>query len=184
MGLLDWLLGTDQAPVQQQMADAVAPAPPTPSDIEAALASAERMVADAAAPAPVVSRVTRITTTVRALLPRLATMGLASMDSYNVVATATDYLPESLASYLALPRDWADTRPVAGGKSSLLLLIDQLDLLATSMNRMYDAANRADASALVAQGKFLDAKFGGHHSTITLDDPRPVSNNPLDLEGA
>ncbi len=184
MGLFDWLLGTDQAPVQEQIADAVTPAPPTAEDIEAALTAAESMVADGAASAPIVSRVTRVTTTVRALLPRLETMGVASLDTYNIVATATDYLPESLASYLSLPRDWADTRPVAGGKSSLLLLIDQLDLLATSMSRMYDAANRADASALVAQGKFLDEKFGGHHSTITLDDPRPVSNNPLDLEGA
>lgn len=180
MGLFDWLLGPE--PVPEPVADAVAPGPPTPADIEAALASAERMASDGHAPTPVISRVSRVTSIVRALLPRIEGMGLQSVDSYNVVATATDYLPESLASYLALPRDWADTRPVAGGKSSLLLLIDQLDLLATTLNRMYDAANRRDANALVAQGKFLDEKFGGHHTPTVLDDPRPVSNNPLDLE--
>jgi hypothetical protein len=182
MGLFDWLLGPEAAPAPPP--DVVVPGPPTPDDIERALVSAQRLAADGHAPAPVVSRVGRVTSIVRALLPRLGNTGLQSADSYTVVATATDYLPESLSAYLALPRDWADTRPVAGGKSSLLLLIDQLDLLATSLNRMYDAANRADAAALVAQGRFLDEKFGGHHARVSLDDPRPVSANPLDLEGA
>lgn len=183
MGFFDWLTGAPPQPVGEAIADAVVPAPPTKDDIEKALAAAEQMAVDGKAPAPVVTRVRRIATIVRAMLPRLDSVGVASQDTYNVVATATDYLPESLASYLALPRDWADTRPVANGKSSLLLLIDQLDLLATSMNKMYDAANRADAGALVAQGKFLDDKFGGHHTPITLDAPAAPSNNPLDLEG-
>lgn len=182
MGLFDWLMGRE--PAEAAIADAVVPAPPTPEDIERALVAAETMAAEGAAPAPVQSRVRRVTATVRLLLPRLSNIGLQSSDSYNIVATATDYLPESLAAYLALPRDWADSRPVAGGKSSLLLLIDQLDLLATTMNKMYDAANRADAAALIAQGRFLDDKFGGHRTTTpTLPDaPRPASSNPLDLE--
>lgn len=181
MGLWDWLTGRE--PVQAEVADAVSPAPPTPEDIERALASAERMATEGRAPAPVLARVRRVTGIARALLPRLSTIGLQSRDAYTVVATATDYLPESLAAYLALPRDWADTRPVANGKSSLLLLIDQLDLLATTLNAMYDAANRADAGALIAQGKFLDEKFGGHRTApLVPDQPRPASTNPLDLE--
>ena len=179
MGLFAWLRGDTNKPAEPET---LASPAPTKEDIEQALAKAERMVLDGHAPTPVLARVLRITTAVKAILPRLANLGLDSQDAYTVVATATDYLPESLASYLALPRDWADTRPVAGGKSSLLLLIDQLDLLATTLNRMYDAANRRDANALVAQGKFLDEKFGGHHTPTVLDDPRPVSNNPLDLE--
>lgn len=184
MGLFDWLRG--QPPADEAPPPEVAP-PPTAVDIERALGASEQMAIEGNAPAPVISRVHRVTSIVRGILPRLANLGVASMDSYTVVATATDYLPESLAAYLALPRDWADTRPVAGGKSSLLLLIDQLDLLASSLNRMYDAANRADANALVAQGRFLDAKFGGHHAPAPLEAPEstPVpSTNPLDLEGA
>lgn len=180
MGMFDWLFGPEPAP--EPVADEVAPAPPTPADIEHALVAAETMATNGHAPAPVISRVTRVTSTVRALVPRLANVGLQSSDAYNVVATATDYLPESLAAYLALPRDWADTRPVAGGKSSLLLLIDQLDLLAATMNRMYDAANRSDAASLVAQGRFLDEKFGGHHTPAAVESPRVASGNPLDLE--
>ena len=179
MGFIDWLRGTPEP--EPQLPTAVTP--PTEDDIRAALDKAEKMAADGHAPEPVVARVGRTTQTVRAILPRIANLGLDSQDAYNVVATATDYLPESLASYLALPRDWADTRPVANGKSSLLLLIDQLDLLALTMSRMFDAANRRDASALVAQGQFLDTKFGGKFpGAVTMDVPTTQSGNPLDLE--
>jgi hypothetical protein len=77
-----------------------------------------------------------------------------------VVATATDYLPEAVGSYLRLPRDWADTRPIDGYKTSLMVLVDQLELLAATMLKILDAASRADAQALLAHGRFLDAKFG------------------------
>lgn len=176
MGLFDWL-NKDRGPDPSE----VAPPPPTPVDIEQALARAERMVIEGNAPTPVLARVLRITTVVKAIVPHLSSLGLDSQDAYTVVATATDYLPESVASYLALPRDWADTRPVANGKSSLLLLVDQLDLLSLTIGRMYDAINRLDAAALVAQGAFLDAKFGGR-TRPAMVDPAPVSsNNPLDL---
>lgn len=176
MGLFGWLRGP-------QPADPATLASPVPTkeDIEAALVKAERMVLEGNAPTPVLARVLRITTVVRAILPRLANLGLDSQDAYTVVATATDYLPESVAGYLALPRDWADTRPVANGKSSLLLLVDQLDLLSLTISRMYDATNRMDAAGLVAQGAFLSTKFGGQLRPSLLDDQGPVSTNPLDL---
>lgn len=178
MGLFAWLRGDYNKPADPQT---LASPPPTRADIEAALAKAERMVLEGHAPTPVLARVLRITTVVKAILPRIANLGLDSQDAYTVVATATDYLPESVAGYLALPRDWADTRPVANGKSSLLLLVDQLDLLSLTISRMYDATNRMDAAALVAQGAFLDAKFGGRMPTVKLDDQGPASTNPLDL---
>ena len=77
-----------------------------------------------------------------------------------MVATATDYLPEAVGGYLRLPRDWANSRPIEGGKTALMLLVDQLELLASTMTKMFDAANRADAEALIAHGRFLEAKFG------------------------
>ena len=81
-------------------------------------------------------------------------------DAYAVVATATDYLPEAVGGYLRLPRDWANSRPIEGGKTALMVLVDQLELLASTMTKMLDAANRADAEALIAHGRFLEAKFG------------------------
>ena len=61
--------------------------------------------------------------------PGCATSGSAASDAYSVMATATDYLPEAIGGYTRLPRQWADSRPIENGKTSLMLLIDQLDLL-------------------------------------------------------
>ena len=179
MGLFDWLKSPEQTrPDETQIAR-----PLTADEIEAALAKAERMVAQENAPTPVIARVLRITTITRAIVPRLSNLGLESHDGYTVIATATNYLPESLSGYFSLPRDWADTRPVANGKSSLLLLVDQLDLLNLTISRMYDAVNRLDAEALVAQGQFLETKFA-RKSQHRLIKPtvKKSSSNPLELD--
>lgn len=145
------------------------PAPPTEDDILAALDRVVEQATDAKAPTMVRSRVARIANIIRLTLPRLRNLGLGSPQAYSVMATATDYLPEALGSYLRLPRDWADSRPIENGKTSLLLLVDQLDLLGATMDKVFDAVNRADAEALIAHGRFLQAKFGHASSGGTLD---------------
>ena len=80
------------------------------------------------------------------------------------MATATDYLPEALGGYLRLPRRFADSRPVDGGRTSLMVLVDQLDLLGATMDQVFDAVCRDAATALAAPGRFLPEKFG-HAST-------------------
>lgn len=158
MGFWDWLAKSDQ-PAEPDVGEEVAKAP-TAIDIGAALANVEALVSDSAVPTVVRARALKITATVRSTLPRLGLLGLGSYDAYSVVATATEYLPEAIGSYLRLPRDWADSRPVEGGKTALLLLIDQLDLLATTMDSIYNAANTTDAAALITHGRFLQEKFG------------------------
>lgn len=169
MGLKSWLgrlRGEEDPP-----AGAV-PAPPTEQDILAALNRVNAMLADGDAPPVVTTRVQRIARTIRDTLPRLRQLGVGSMEGYSVMATATDYLPEAVGGYLRLPRDWADTRPVDGYKTSLMVLVDQLELLATTMEEILDAANRADAQALVAHGLFLQAKFGAPSGPdLTLGPP-------------
>ncbi len=107
----------------------------------------------------VASRVNRVVRIVRETIPRLGNLG-GSAQAYSVMATATDYLPEAIGGYLRLPRQWADSRPVDRGRTSLMLLIDQLDLLGSTMDKVFDAVNRADAAALIAHGRFLQEKFG------------------------
>ena len=164
MGFWDWLTGRSR---RKQTEPVVVPRAPTEADILASLARVEAMLAGdsgGAAPSVVRSRVARIDRTIRETLPKLPQLGWGSADAYAVVATATDYLPEAVGGYLRLPRDWANSRPIEGGKTALMLLVDQLELLASTMTKMLDAANRADAQALIAHGKFLEAKFG-HAST-------------------
>jgi hypothetical protein len=185
VGFWDWLTGRSRR--KQADRPATVPRAPTEADILASLARVEVMLADGTAPAVVRSRVARIDRTIRQTLPKLSQLGWGSADAYAVVATATDYLPEAVGGYLRLPRDWADTRPIEGGKTALMVLIDQLELLASTMSKMLDAANRADAEALIAHGKFLEAKFGNASSGGALDTEGslptpPPPRSPLDLE--
>lgn len=126
------------------------------ADLEAFEASLDDKV-----PAAVESRVARVVATVRDTIPRLDQLGAGSYQAHTVVATATSYLPEAVGAYLRLPQSWANSRPVDGGKTSLMILCDQLDLLGYKMDQVLDAVNRADAAALVAHGAFLADKFGG-----------------------
>src|SRR6476659_11306783 len=147
----------------------VVPPVPTSEDLLASLDRVEAMVAAGSVPAPVASRVRRVDTVVRDTIPRLASLGAGSPQAYSVMATATDYLPEAVGGYLRLPRQFADSRPVDRGKSSLMVLIDQLDLLAATMDKVFDAVCREDADALVAHGRFLAEKFGTASTGGSLD---------------
>lgn len=155
MGIGEWFgFGKDEEPE---------PAPsrvPTGADLLAAVDRVEAMARDGKVPGGVLSRLVRVTRIVRQTLPRLDRLGAGSAQAYNVMATATDYLPEAISGYLRLPREWADTRPVDRGKTPLLVLVDQLDLLGATMDKVFDAINRADAQALVVHGRFLQEKFG------------------------
>ncbi|MEJ7833696.1 MAG: hypothetical protein WKF79_12330 [Nocardioides sp.] len=157
MGLKSWLerlRGSDEADLP------AVPAPPTEQEILASLNRVNAMLREGNAPPVIVSRVVRIARTIHQTLPRLRNLGLGSPEAYSVVATATHYLPEAVSGYLRLPRDWADTRPIEGYKTALMLLVDQLELLGSTMDKIFDAATRADAQALLAHGLFLEAKFG------------------------
>lgn len=159
MGLRSWFRRRDEAERAEQAANAV-PSVPTDQDILAALNRVNAMLREGNAPPVVISRVVRIARTIHQTLPRLNDLGPGSQDGYSLMATATDYLPEAVGSYLRLPREWADTRPVDGQKTSLMVLIEQLELLGVTMDKILDAAARSDAQALVAHGRFLDQKFG------------------------
>lgn len=156
------------------------PRAPTTDDLLASLLRVEQLVADGAVPAVVASRVNRVVRIVRDTVPRLPKLGTGSPQAYSVMATATDYLPEAIGGYLRLPRQWADSRPVDRGKTSLMILVDQLDLLGATMDKVFDAVNRADAAALVAHGRFLAEKFG-HASTggsLGLGATPPAEQQP------
>jgi hypothetical protein len=195
MGFKDWLdkitgRRPSTAPVggwstgTESIGGTTSPAPPTEADILAALDRLAASVSGGVVPAVVASRVAKVSQTVRDTMPRLRNVGLGSLDAYSVMATATDYLPEAIGAYTRLPRQWADSRPIENGKTSLMLLIDQLDLLGATMDKIFDAVVRVDADALIAHGRFLQEKFGHASSGGTLnlgDQPPPPPPNSLDL---
>jgi hypothetical protein len=173
--LFDRLTGRRREPERPML-----PRVPTSDDLLAALDGVAAMVTRGAVPAPVASRVLRVSRTVRDTIPRLSNLGAGSLQAYNVMATATDYLPEAIGGYLRLPRQFADSRPVDRGKTSLMILIDQLDLLAATMDKVFDAVCRADADALVAHGRFLAEKFGTASTggALSLDPDVTIAPKP------
>ncbi|MDR2973282.1 MAG: hypothetical protein LBV00_01015 [Propionibacteriaceae bacterium] len=158
------------------------PAAPTPDQIEAALDQMDARVVQAGLSTAVVARVQRITQRLRETLPRMSNAGLTSVDQYSLIATATSYLPQTIGSYVRLPRDWADTRPVDAGRSSLLVLIDQLDLLASTVDQIYDAVLAKDAEALVVHGRFLAEKFAPGPSAASAPKSNPTNTNAATLD--
>lgn len=184
MGFLDWVRGVNEQ-LEPQGAT-TAPLVPTENDILNALDRTEQLARDAQLHPFVLARVGRVSRMIRETLPRMKSVGLGSSDAYAVMATATDYLPEALGAYLRLPRDWANSRPIDNGKTSLMLLIDQLDLLGATMDKIFDAVARADADALIAHGRFLTAKFGHESTAGELDlqaGARPIASAPASQPG-
>ncbi|GAB3867747.1 hypothetical protein GCM10028801_42450 [Nocardioides maradonensis] len=166
MGIRSWFGRKEEA---EQY---VVPPAPTEKDVLASLNRVNAMLTEGNAPPVVIARVVAIARTISQTLPRMRQLGLGSAEGYAVVATATEYLPEAVAGYLRLPRDWADTRPLDGQKTALMILVDQLELLAATMDKIFDAANRADAQALVTHGRFLQEKFGhGSGPELTVGAP-------------
>ena len=136
-----------------------------PNDVTRSLGAILRKVSGRV-PAPIEQKVVAIATTIKETLPRADALGAGSPAQYVLVQCATDYLPSTLQAYLDLPRSYADNQVVTNGKTPLMLLSDQLDVLAKEINEIADAVNRADTDKLLANGRFLAEKFG---------------SNPLDL---
>ena len=111
-------------------------------------------------PADVEMRVEQLSTTIKEILPRADALGGASDARFVLAKTATDYLPSTVQAYLDLPRTYADTKIVSEGKTPHELLNEQLDVLWQQMGEVSDAVNRSDTDKLLANGRFLAAKFG------------------------
>ena len=148
---------------------AAAPPAPVRSDDDEILTSLSALQGAIVGRVPdmVLARVDRVSTVVRETVPRLGNLGPGSVTAHDVLRTATSYMPEAVNAYLRLPRSFADRRPVSNGKTSLAVLCDQLDLLGSKMDDVFDAVCRADADALIAHGRFLAEKFGS--GSLALD---------------
>jgi hypothetical protein len=120
-------------------------------------------------PDPVARRVKYISASIIDSLRRADSLGEGSSEVYGLVKTATDYLPTALQTYLDLPRNYADRKVVVEGKTPLILLVEQLDLLMEKMDEIAEAVNRADSDKLIAHGRFLDEKFGKDGNGLDIE---------------
>ncbi len=73
-------------------------------------------------------------------------------------AIISEYLPQALEDYLALPPRYAE-RPGVTGTSPADDLIRQLVLLDEGVSELQDLVYSGDAAKLAIQARFLDTKF-------------------------
>ena len=106
------------------------------------------------------STLQEIADTIMGILPHYADFPPGSPDLFVVGRTATDYLPAALQAYLSLPRAYATLHKMPNGKTADEVLGDQLTLLAGKMDEVADAVHKKDSDALLANGRFLEEKFG------------------------
>ena len=145
-----------------------------PAEIRRALDHALK-VSWSTLPADVYEKVAKIRLEILALLPHTASFPTGSRDLFVIRRTATDYLPASLGAYLSLPADYATNVEVAGGRTSLQLLGEQLDLLDRKMGEIADAVRNQDVQRLLVHGRFLEDQFGGGSADFRLP---PVGKQP------
>ena len=106
------------------------------------------------------AKVQEIADTITGILPHYAQFPAGSPDLFVVGRTATDYLPSALQAYLNLPRAYASLHKMPNGKTADQVLGDQLTLLDSKMDEVADAVHKKDSDALMANGRFLEEKFG------------------------
>jgi hypothetical protein len=105
------------------------------------------------------TKVVAIKDNILMILPRLDEINAGDYDLHLVKQTVTDYLPQMLSAYLALPPMFARMHKMRNGKTAQEVLIEQLDILDEQMAQIVINVNSKDAEALIVQGAFLKSKF-------------------------
>jgi hypothetical protein len=143
-----------------------------PNDVRKAL-EREVFMVSGRLPPDVMAKVQSIQQIILGILPRSGVLASDSPELYIVQRTATEYLPTALESYLNLPRAYATLHPIQQGKTSKQVLLDQLGLLESKMSEVADDVHRYDADRLLANGRFLEERFG--RSALSLEGPATSS---------
>jgi hypothetical protein len=92
-----------------------------------------------------------------------------SQDLYLVRQTASDYLPRTVNTYLALPPQTAEKPLSADGKTAYQELKSQLDLLDSKLDDIAQDLQRQDTDRLLANRRFLEARFGSRSANGVLE---------------
>jgi hypothetical protein len=149
-----WLLGRRPPELERAIADTLT--------VEQTLEHLDRLVAQAA---PHLSEemkrsLASIRVSVAEVLPRLLDKSAAGReDLYTVRETVLRDLPETLANYVALPPAFRANHALEDGQTARQLLAEQLGVLHAKMREVVANVAASDAQALVANGRFLEARF-------------------------
>jgi hypothetical protein len=141
-----------------------------PNDLKEGLDAQVRLITGKVPP-EVMAKVLKIRQTVLGILPRSGNLPPGSPELFVIERIATNYLPTSLQAYLNLPRTYATKHQVQDGKTPKEVLLEQLTLLESKMNEVADDVHRHDSDRLLANGRFLEERFGRSPLSIKPHGP-------------
>jgi hypothetical protein len=132
----------------------------SPEGLRAAIADVVRLVNSSAGRLPLAAVVAarRVTDVLSEVV---ATTEVRALDIHAVIsvrATATDYLPTTVRSYVAVDESLVDV-PRASGRTPRQSLLQQLDDLEGAALAVLQASQQQDVDGLMTQGSFLRTKF-------------------------
>jgi hypothetical protein len=93
-----------------------------------------------------------------------------SQDLYLVRQTASDYLPRTLDTYLAMSKPAAERPLGTSGKTAHEELKAQLDLLDSKLDDIAQDLERQDTDRLLANRRFLEQRFGLREEKPVVED--------------
>lgn len=129
----------------------------------------------------VLVRVENISKLIEQVLPRADQLGDGSEEMHLLSRMATDYLPGALHPYLALPREYAERIPLSDGRTAIASLCAQLDVMYAQMWQVVEAVLRSDGDKLLANGRFLEQKFGQNPLSLPPDPPQDSTSGSQPL---
>ena len=100
-----------------------------------------------------------IRASVAEVLPRLLAQAGGGDDLFTVRQTVLSYLPQTLSSYAALPPAFRVGHALKDGQTARDAMSAQLALLDEQLREVVANVAASDAQALLANGRFLEARF-------------------------
>ena len=161
-----YLIGVLLVPGEQDLRfklDAAQDAADIRTGLDGLLARIKGKVAD-----DLYAKAVEIQTSILATISTDGTAGnAADPNVYLIRQTALSYLPEAFATYLRMPRPFAERRTVVDGRTPHDVFLDQLTLMDDRLADVADNIAQHDTDKLLANGRFLAEKFGV--SSLELD---------------
>lgn len=95
----------------------------------------------------------------------------SDLPTRELVARTVGWVAERIGSFHRLPRGYAEQRPVNEGRTALLTVVDELDLLGLTLDHAFAAAHAGDREGLSAQLRVVRDSFPSRTDPAHLTTP-------------
>lgn len=98
----------------------------------------------------------------------LADRGITGRDAYEIVQIRDDFGPSVVDAYLGLPPTTAGTAVLQDGMTGAQLLVRDLDLLLSAVDRLIARAGEVGQTQQRAHHRFVEEKYGARPTDLEL----------------